>query len=131
MVHVRDVARTLVAALETASEGTVLGDVVSVGPHPDASLNVNQVANIICNVVEFRGGPKQPEIIHSRMRPGEVPGDRVSADPWTLRQVGIDPESLIPFEVGIRETIDWFAESWLPGYLAMQNDDTVVMATIT
>lgn len=130
MVHVRDVARTLVAALERAADGLVLGDAVSVGPYPELSLSVNQVANIIRNVVQFRGGPTQPEIVHLPMRPGEVPGDRVSADPWTLRDVGIDPEALIPFEVGIRETIDWFSESWLPGYLAMRNDDTVLMEAV-
>lgn len=134
MVHVRDVARTLVAALEAAAKGTVLGDAVSVGPHPDASLSVNQVANIIRNIVTFRdmlGGLPQPEIIHVPMRPGEVPGDRVSADPWTLRLVGVDPESLIPFDVGIRETIVWFAENWLPGYLAMQSADTAAMAAVS
>lgn len=131
MVHVRDVARTLVAALERAADGSVLGDVVSVGPGPDDALTVNQIANIIRNVVQFRSGPIQPDVVHLPMRPGEVAGDRVSADPWTLRLVGIEPDTLIPFEIGIRETVEWFRENWLPGYIdIMENDDTAVMAAV-
>jgi len=132
MVHVRDVARTLVAALERAADGTVLGDVVSVGPDPEHSLTVNEVAEVVRVIVQFRTGIPQPELVHSPMRPGEVPGDRVSADPWTLRLVGIEPDTLISFQTGIRETIEWFAENWLPGYTkdAVENDDTVVMAAV-
>jgi nucleoside-diphosphate-sugar epimerase len=132
MVHVRDVARALVAALITARDGTVLGEAVSVGPYE--SLTVNQVAEIVQWHVADLGGPLQRPIKHLPMRPGEIPGDRVSADPDTLKLIGINPASLTSFNVGIRETIVWFAENWLPGFSQFddktESDDTVVSAGV-
>ena len=127
MVHVRDVARALVKALETAKEGGVLDTAVSVGPYPKDSRTVKQVANSIRAKVELSGIPQQP-IKYLPMRPGEIPGDRVSADPDTLKLIGMDPDSLIPFHQGIDETIRWFREHWLPGYL--QDANTVVRAAV-
>jgi hypothetical protein len=62
------------------------------------------------------------------MRPGETPGDRVSVDPDTLKQIGLNPSWLIPFEQGITDTIIWFQQHWLPAYQQFRNDtdDTVV-----
>jgi UDP-glucose 4-epimerase len=132
MVHVRDVARALVAALITAEEGTVLGEAVEVGPYE--SLTVNQVAQLVQWHVTDLGGPLQQPIKHLPMRPGEIPGDRVSADPDTLKLIGIDPASLTAFNVGIRETIVWFAENWLPGFQQFdddtESDDTVVATSV-
>jgi len=132
MVHVRDVARALVAALITAKDGTVFGEAVSVGPYE--SLTVNQVAEIIQFHVADLGGPFQQPIKHLPMRPGEIPGDRVSADPDTLKLIGIDPASLTAFNVGVRETIIWFAENWLPGFAQFdddtESDDTILAATV-
>lgn len=131
MVHVQDVARALVLALETAKDGAVLADPVEVGPYPEESLNVNQVANIIRNVVaSFYPSIPQPPITHVPMRPGETPGDRVSADPDTLKQIGFDPATLIPFDKGIAQTVIWFKEHWLPGYQEMLLGDTATMAPV-
>ena len=68
-------------------------------------------------------------IKHLPMRPGEIPGDRVSADPDTLKLIGIDPASLTAFNVGIRETIVWCAENWLPGFQQFDESDDTVVAT--
>jgi nucleoside-diphosphate-sugar epimerase len=127
MVHVKDVARALVASLDYARIGP-LYEAVEVGPYE--SLTVNQVAQLVQFHVEDLGGPLQPPIKHLPMRPGEIPGDRVSANPDTLKMIGIDPASLTSFNVGIRETIVWFAENWLPGFQQFddetESDDTVV-----
>jgi hypothetical protein len=62
------------------------------------------------------------------MRPGEIPGDRVSVDPDTLKQIGINPASLIPFDGGIQDTVRWFHDHWLPGHV--QNADTLTMEPV-
>jgi dTDP-D-glucose 4,6-dehydratase len=45
------------------------------------------------------------------MRPGEPERSVVLGDPATLGSLGIAPESLIPFEVGIEETVTWYGEN--------------------
>lgn len=115
MVHVRDVARTLVAALERAAAGTV---VPTVECGPVAHHTVRQVAEQVlieagCPLDEVAG-----RLRFLPMRPGEIPGAVVTADAETLRTVGVDPASLIPLDEGIAETVKWFRENWLPGYLA-------------
>jgi UDP-glucose 4-epimerase len=119
MVHVKDVARALVAALECAAKGLVLPKPVEVGPVK--SLSVNQVAHIIRITAADLGAPQQPPLVYLPMRPGETPHDRVTANPETLRQVGIDPDSLILFQRGIEETIRWYQRDWLADWWARTN----------
>lgn len=114
MVHVRDVARALVMALEHAAEGAPLTAPVEVGP--TRSMSVNQVAHAVRQSVSEMYGTHQPPIKHLPMRPGETPGAIVSADNQTLRNIGIDPDSLTPFGLGIEETVQWFSENWLLHY---------------
>jgi UDP-glucose 4-epimerase len=130
MVHVRDVARALVLALEDAEGGLPLRQPVEVGPVEH--LTVNQVADIVRETVLDLGGPTQPPIVHAKMRDGETPGANVTVDPETLRLVGMDPAKLIPFEGGIRETVQWFAQNWLPGYMSQLDtlNDTVLQAAV-
>lgn len=115
MVHVRDVARTLVNALEAAAGGIVVERVVEVGPVEHH--NVNEVATLVNRTVLDMGLADRAGIKHLPMRPGETPGARITADTTTLPLIGIDPASLVPLEQGIRETVAWYAEHWLPGYL--------------
>lgn len=133
MVHVTDVARALIAALLAAKKGDVFPDAFGVGPFPKDSLTVNEIATMISHVVYSLGGPLPQPLKHVPMRPGEVPGDRVSVDPDDLIKIGIDPEYLIPFHIGIRETIQWFIANWLDGFQAYDDDmetaDTLVPAT--
>jgi len=117
MVYVRDVARALADALEIARLGDVLAEPVGVGPYEKDSLTVNAVADLVRHTVRVFGGPEQPPVVHVPMRPGETPGDRVSVDPDTLKQIGMNPSTLISFEKGIAATVIWFKENWLPGYL--------------
>lgn len=104
MVWVGDAARTLVAALEHAAGGNVADRVVECGPADH--WTVNQIAQLISTIVN---PTVDPWITHLPMRPGERPGQSVTADPETLRLVGIDPASLRPLADGLAETVDWFA----------------------
>lgn len=109
MVFVTDVARTLVAALETAAFGTVLDTVVEVGP--EQSRTVNEVARLVASAAALVTNKPPVEVVHLPMRPGEVAGDQVTADPSTLSLVGIHPDTLVPIEEGMKLTVDWFAEA--------------------
>lgn len=116
MVHVTDGARALVRALEYADTGNVLDQPVEVGPTDHHT--VNEVAQLVIQAAALVGlGFDEVPLTHLPMRPGEVPGARVTADTTTLPLIGIDPASLVPLEQGIRETVAWYAEHWLPGYL--------------
>jgi UDP-glucose 4-epimerase len=57
-------------------------------------------------------------IKHLPMRPGEVPNAIVSSDTSTLAQIGMTAADFVPLEEGIRRTVDYYAEQWLPGWLA-------------
>lgn len=116
MVHVTDVARALVVALETteASRGYHPRP-VEVGPSEHRT--VNEVAQAVIDAVKLLGLPAVG-VRHLPMRPGEIPGAKVTADNTTMTQIGLDPADLIPLETGILSTVQWYAEQWLPGYLA-------------
>ena len=62
----------------------------------------------------------QPPIKYLPMRPGEIPGARVVAEFQTLHNIGINPDTLTPFGLGIEETVKWFAENRFPAYQARQ-----------
>jgi UDP-glucose 4-epimerase len=113
MVSVRDVATALVTALVAATAGRVFDRVVEVGPPPQQSMTVNQVATEVIEAAVRLGYPRVG-IEHLPMRPGEVPGSRVSADVSTLELVDMSPETLIPYPEGIAETVAWFERNWLP-----------------
>jgi UDP-glucose 4-epimerase len=108
MVWVGDVARALVAALEAAQRGEVLDEALEVGPTESRSIRL--VAELIIDLCVARGFAPVP-IIDLPMRPGEQPGAVVSANPQTLRSVGIDPASLVSLEEGMARTVSWFIES--------------------
>ena len=108
MVWVADVARTLVASLETAAAGTVLDHVVEVGP--TTSATIREVAELVIDICVARGYPRVP-IADLPMRPGETPDTAVTANTETLLSVGIEPSSLVSLEDGMAKTVDWFIET--------------------
>jgi UDP-glucose 4-epimerase len=124
MVHVGDVATALIRALEAAAEGRVIGDPVEVGPRD--SLTVNQVAQIVRDSAHAwhlgHLGGSEPhtaayvDLVHLPMRPGEIPGDRVTADWTTLGALGMSYADLTGPEEGLAATVKWYAENWLPEY---------------
>lgn len=118
MVHVSDVATALIRALEAAAENRVIPTPIEIGPA--AHLSVNQVANLVRTAASMWHNHPNGEVVdlvHLPMRPGEVPGDRVSADWTTLESIGMSYRDLIGPEAGLAATVRWYAEHWLPGYL--------------
>lgn len=115
MVHVTDGAKALVSALEKAADGVVLDRVVECGPVEHHT--VNEVAQAVIKAAADLGFAPV-ELTHLPMRPGEIPGAKVTADATTLPLVGMDPSQLVPLEQGIPDVVQWFAEHWLPGHLA-------------
>jgi UDP-glucose 4-epimerase len=42
----------------------------------------------------------------------------VSSDTSTLQQIGMTAADFVPLDEGVRRTVDYYAETWLPGYVA-------------
>lgn len=104
MVHVRDVARCFVAALELAGSTISLPSrPVEVGPV--ASCSVRDVAQEVLRAV---GGGALKDL---PMRPGEPARSVVKADTSTLAHIGIDPASFTPLDRGVAETVDYYRSS--------------------
>ena len=101
-VYVGDVATAFVRALEHAAEHGGLVDTVEIGPTEHRT--VNDIARL---VIDAAGSDS--EIVHLPMRPGEIPGATVTADPSTLEHIGWDDPELVPLAVGIAEAVSWFA----------------------
>jgi nucleoside-diphosphate-sugar epimerase len=127
MVHVSDVATALIRALEKAADGVVFPEPVEIGPA--SHLSVLDVAEIVRDAAatwraghSLDYGSEPVGIVHLPMRPGEVPGDRVTADTATLRHVDMAPWDLVGAEEGLAATVKWYGEHWLPEYLARQTD---------
>jgi UDP-glucose 4-epimerase len=117
MVYVTDVAEALVRALEHSAERITLPGAVEVGPAQ--SSTVNQIAEMVRQSA-FRFAAGHSTITHLPMRPGEVPGATVQADFSSLTHLGMEEELLHPVRLGIPETVEWYAENWLPGWLERQ-----------
>lgn len=105
-VHVTDVARVLVKALERAADGHVFDATVEVGP--TEHLTVLEVAKAVQLIAQGHTGRMAP-IVHLPMRPGEEPGARVVADTSTLTLVGEDPADFVTLADGLRGVVAWFA----------------------
>lgn len=116
MVHVRDVADVLVAALEAAAAGHRFPTPVEVGPAEHST--VGQVADLVAEVAADITGTAHVPVEYLPMRPGEQPGARVTADVATLALVGRDPAGFVALDAGIADTVRWYAEHWLPPFMA-------------
>ena len=103
MVYVKDVARALVAALDSGVEGPI-----EVGP--SVSLTVNVVAKMVAGECATHTGHKV-DLTHLPMRPGEVPESRVNADTSTLHDIGLNANQFLPLKSGIRNAVDWYVEN--------------------
>lgn len=104
MVHVMDVATTLVRALGSGEAGPI-----EVGPIN--SFTVNEIAQMVADDVEGWHTNCETEIVHLPMRPGEVPNAVVSADTSTLSAVGLDAHDFVDLNSGISQTVAWYADN--------------------
>lgn len=108
MVYVGDLAMTLVRAWEFAARGLTFPEVIECGPA--VSHTVNEVAQMVIDAaVEL--GHKEVPIRHLPMRPGEIAGDKVTADVESLKLIDLMAETFIPLEVGVAKTVEWFGNS--------------------
>lgn len=115
-VYVEDVARTFAQALEhTAAHGPTEKP-VEVGPL--TSVTVNDIARLVAEYAAKVTGREPVGITHLPMRPGEVPNAVVKSDTSTLAQIGMTAADFVTLEDGIGRTVDYYAETWLPEYLA-------------
>jgi UDP-glucose 4-epimerase len=115
-VYVADVARAFVAALEHTAEHGPTERPVEVGPLE--SCTVNDIARLVAEEATGYTGLQPVGIKHLPMRPGEVPNAVVTSDTSTLQQIGLTAADFVPLDEGIHHTVRYYAEHWLPGYLA-------------
>jgi nucleoside-diphosphate-sugar epimerase len=108
MLYVTDLANALVLALEAAADGRVSDGATEVGP--DSHLSIKAIANLVAHEASFYTG-NTVDVVHLPMRPGEIPGDVVSADTKTLEFLGITPASFVSLDSGIRQTVAWFNDN--------------------
>jgi len=117
-VYVADVAASFVTALEHTVASGPLEKPAEVGPVE--SCTVNDVARLVTRFAEEATGKGGVDLVHLPMRPGEVPGAVVRSDTSTLEPLGIDAHDFVSLEEGIRRTVEWYAENWLPFWKANQ-----------
>lgn len=115
-VYVADVAHAFVTALEHTAEHGPTEKPVEVGPA--TSVTVNDIARLVAEEATLYTGQEMVPVKHLPMRPGEVPNAVVSSDTSTLAQIGLDADSFVPLDEGIHHTVRYYAEQWLPGYVA-------------
>jgi nucleoside-diphosphate-sugar epimerase len=108
MLYVTDLANALVLALEAAADGRVSDGATEVGP--DDHLSIKAIANLVASEASIHTG-STVDVVHLPMRPGEIPGDVVSADTKTLEFLGITPASFVSLDSGIRQTVAWFNDN--------------------
>lgn len=114
-VYVEDVATAFVQALEHTAVNGPTERPVEVGPLE--SRTVNDIARLVAEYAAEVTGREPVAIEHTDMRPGEVPNAVVSADTDTLKQIGMTAADFVPLGEGIRRTVDYYATTWLPGWL--------------
>lgn len=108
MVYVRDLADALVRALDKAQAGCVFDKVVECGPANHHT--VNQVAETVIDVATTFGYDSV-DIVHLPMRPGEIPGAKVTADTSTLSLVNMHPDGMVSLWSGMKTTVNYFIEN--------------------
>lgn len=116
-VYVSNVAEAFVTALEYTANTGVLKKPAEVGPVE--SCTVNDIARLVAEYAAEISGRDPVKIGHLPMRPGEVPGAVVRSDTSTLEPLGIDATKFVPLREGLRRTVEWYAENWLPYWKAV------------
>jgi UDP-glucose 4-epimerase len=111
MIHVRDVADVLVDALLYTEQHGPINGVLEAGTGRRTT-----VLDIAQQVIASAG---RGDIVFKPMRLGEPEHSVVVADTATLPPIA-DAADFIPLEIGIKETVDWYREHWLPGWQAEQ-----------
>lgn len=118
-VYAGDVAEVFVTALEHTANTGVLEKPAEVGPIE--SCTVNDIARLVAEYAAEIVVGNPVKVTHLPMRPGEVPGAVVRSDTTTLEPLGIEAEKFVPLREGLKKTVEWYAENWLPQWKAENN----------
>lgn len=113
MIHVTDVARTLVSTLETLTATGRVEHVIEAGT--GRSTTVKDIAETVLKAVGVVDTDAM--ITHLPMRPGEPEHSVVLGDSTTLNEVSVDPSSLVRLEDGVVDTIEYYRH-YFEGFLA-------------
>lgn len=100
MIYVEDVAEILIDALLTDINSAPADFTYSAGTGRPTT-----VTQIALAVLAACGGG---DITHAPMRPGEPEHSRVIGKPETLKPLGWDTARMVPLEVGIPKTVEYF-----------------------
>lgn len=103
MIWVKDLAKILIAAVK--KEHGVYDSVFSAGT--GRSTTVKFIAETINSVAGSEAG-----LTHLPMRAGEPEQSVVIGEPDTLKPLGFGADSLVKFEDGIKETIEWYKANY-------------------
>jgi UDP-glucose 4-epimerase len=114
MIYIEDIAKVLVRALiHTEVHGAAPG-VVEAGNGLDTT--VLEIAQEVQRAVEDLTG-STVAIKHLPMRPGETAGAVVKADTSTLSLIGASHTRFVSLGQGIHNTVQYFQDEWLRGWL--------------
>jgi UDP-glucose 4-epimerase len=110
MIYVADLARILVEVAVLQLGGARFPDVVEAGS--GLRTTVLDVAGYVNQALAAAGREPAP-IQHLPMRPGEPEHAEVLADTTTLTTLGLgyEPDTMLPLDRGIAETVRWFLEN--------------------
>jgi nucleoside-diphosphate-sugar epimerase len=97
VIYAGDVARALAGVLFADPPPPL----VSAGT--GRPMTVNRIAEVVVQAV----GSRSP-IVHQPMRAGEPQHSVILGEPETLRGIGMDPETLVPFEEGVHTAVRWY-----------------------
>lgn len=109
MIYVEDVARILVDSFEVTEKSGCISEVLEAGT--GRMTTVKEIAQIVLGAADTSAG-----IEHLPMRPGEPDHSVVVGNPETLNSLYSEPLNLTPLEEGVRNTVNWYRENWLPTY---------------
>lgn len=107
MIYVKDVAKSLVGALEWTVDNGPAPGIVEAGS--GVPTTVMDIAEEVQKAVENLTG-KRVEIVNLPMRRGEPEQDVVLGDPTTLAAVGVDWSGFTALPDGINKTARYFHE---------------------
>lgn len=106
MIFVADVAKILVQALVTTHElGAPVPVTLEAGTGRPTTINF--IASVVAHEIAQETN-QTVMITHVPMRPGEDERSVVLGDPLTLQAIGIQKDSLISLEEGVRRTVPYF-----------------------
>ena len=106
MVWVGDLALNLVEALEVAEQGDIDGTVFECGL--GERNTVLRTASLVRDLAADLTGNPPVEIVNLPMRPGEVEGDVVTANPLAIEEHPMMTAPSVALQYGLEATLEFY-----------------------